>query len=139
MATYVAQQAVKQMIHVGSSIKGSKVIVLGLTFKENCPDLRNSKVADMVAELREFGCEVYVHDPIADPVDSREEYGIELTPWERLPVAEAIIAAVPHHDFMAVPLEDILSLLKPDGVFVDVKSAFDAQSIRSREIALWRL
>jgi UDP-N-acetyl-D-galactosamine dehydrogenase len=80
-----------------------------------------------------------VHDPIADPADAREEYGIELTPWERLPMSEAIIAAVPHRDFMAVPLEDILSMLKPNGVFVDVKSAFDAQSIRSREIALWRL
>ncbi len=139
MAAYVAQQTVKQMIDAGSCIKGAKVIVLGLTFKENCPDLRNSKVADVVAELREYGCEVYVHDPIADPADAREEYGIELTPWERLPMSEAIIAAVPHRDFMAVPLEYILSMLKPNGVFVDVKSAFDAQSIRSREIALWRL
>jgi UDP-N-acetyl-D-glucosamine/UDP-N-acetyl-D-galactosamine dehydrogenase len=139
MATYVAQQAVKQMIDAGSSIKGAKVIVLGLTFKENCSDLRNSKVADLVAELREYGCEVYVHDPLADPDDALDEYGIELTPWDRLPIAEALIAAVPHRDFMAIPLDDILSVLKPDGVFVDVKSAFDAQSIRSREIALWRL
>jgi len=139
MAAYIAQQTVKQMILIDSSIKGAKVIVLGLTFKENCPDLRNSKVANVVAELREYGCEVYVHDPIADPADAREEYGIELTRWERLPMAEAIIAAVPHREFMAVSIADILSMLKPNGVFVDVKSAFDAQSIRSREIALWRL
>ncbi|AGS20622.1 nucleotide sugar dehydrogenase [Rhizobium etli] len=139
MAAYIAQQAVKQLINLGSSIKGAKVIVLGLTFKENCSDLRNSKVADLVAELREYGCEIFVHDPIADSADAVREYGIELTPWDRLPMAEAIIAAVPHQDFMALPLEDILSMLKPDGVFVDVKSAFDAQSIRARQIAVWRL
>ncbi len=139
MAAYLAQQTVKQMIDVGSSIKGAKVIVLGLTFKENCADLRNSKVADLVTELGEYGCEIYVHDPLADPADALEEYGIKLTSWDRLPVAEAIIAAVAHRDYISLPLEDVLTKLQPDGVFVDVKSAFDAQSIRSQGIALWRL
>jgi len=139
MAAFIAQQTVKQMINAGSNIKGARVIVLGLTFKENCPDLRNSKVADVVAELREYGCEVYVHDPIADPAEAREEYGIELGHWSDLPMVEAIVAAVSHREFMALPLDEVLSKLKPDGVFVDVKSAFDAERIRSRGIALWRL
>lgn len=139
MASYVAQQTIKQMIAAGSSIRGAKVIVLGLTFKENCPDLRNSKVADVVAELREYGCEVYVYDPIADTDEAHEEYGIELTPWNRLPMVEAIIAAVSHREFMAVSLDEILSKLKPGGVFADVKSSFDADSIRARGVSLWRL
>jgi UDP-N-acetyl-D-glucosamine/UDP-N-acetyl-D-galactosamine dehydrogenase len=139
MSAYVAQQTVKHMINAGSSIKGARVIVLGLTFKENCSDLRNSKVADMVTELREYGCEVYMHDPIADPVEASEEYGIELTPWDSLPMVDAIVAAVSHRKFMAMSLDEILSRLKPEGVFVDVKSAFNAENIRSRGFALWRL
>lgn len=139
MSAYVAQQTVKQMINAGCSIKGAKVLVLGLTFKENCSDLRNSKVADVVGELREYGCEVYVHDPIADPVAAREEYSIEVTPWAELPVVDAIVAAVSHREFMAMSLDEMLSRLKPQGVFVDVKSAFDPGSLRSRGVALWRL
>lgn len=139
MSAYVAQQTVKQMINAGCSIKGAKVLVLGLTFKENCCDLRNSKVADVVGELREYGCEVYVHDPISDPAAAREEYGIEVTPWAELPAVDAMIAAVPHREFMAMSLEEILSRLKPQGVFVDVKSAFDPEGLRSRGVALWRL
>lgn len=80
MAAYVAQQTLKQMINAGSCIKGAKVIVLGLTFKENCQDIRNSKVADLVRELQDYGCDVLVHDPIADPSDTQHEYGITLMP-----------------------------------------------------------
>ncbi len=139
MSAYVAQQTVKQMINAGRCVKGAKVLILGLTFKENCSDLRNSKVADVVGELREYGCEVYVNDPIADPAAAHEEYGIDLTSWEDLPVVDAVIAAVPHREFMAMPLDEVLSRLKPGGVFVDVKSAFDAEGLRSRDVALWRL
>jgi UDP-N-acetyl-D-galactosamine dehydrogenase len=139
MAAYVAQQTVKHMINAGSCIKGAKVIVLGLTFKENCPDLRNSKVADVVSELREYGCDVFVHDPIAEPNEAQHEYGIELTPWDRLPAADAIVAAVSHKEYLAMSLNDILARIKPEGVFVDVKSAYRAEGIRSAGIALWRL
>lgn len=79
MGKYIAEQAIKQMIGHGGCIKGSKVAVLGLTFKEDCPDLRNSRVVDIISELRSYGVEVYVHDPIADPRDAHEEYGLELT------------------------------------------------------------
>ena len=94
MAAYVAQQTVKQLIRGGSAVKGAKVIVLGLTFKENCPDLRNSKVADLVRELRDFGCDVAVHDPIAESAEAEHEYGIALTARDKLPGrAHAIVAA----------------------------------------------
>jgi UDP-N-acetyl-D-galactosamine dehydrogenase len=140
MAAYVAQQTVKQMIQAGSCIKGAKVIVLGLTFKENCPDLRNSKVADVVRELQDYGCEVAVHDPIAQANEAEHEYGIALVAWDTLPAeVDAIVAAVSHREYVDVPLAGILSRLKPGGVFVDVKSAYDAAAIRAAGAALWRL
>lgn len=139
MAGYVAQQTVKQMINAGSSIKGAKVIVLGLTFKENCPDLRNSKVADVVRELKEYGCDVYVHDPIAESAEAEHEYGITLTTWDDLPVADAIVAAVSHEEYLEMPIAEILRRIEPHGVFIDVKSAYSSQVINAAGCSLWRL
>ena len=139
MAAYIAQQTVKQMINAGYSIKGSKVNVLGLTFKENCPDLRNSKVADVIQELREYGCEVYVHDPIAESSEAEHEYGITLTPWDQLPKADAIVAAVSHHQYLDMPVDDILKVAKPNAVFIDVKSAYKQEDIKNKGFTLWRL
>ncbi len=140
MAAYVAQQTVKQIIRGGGAVKGSKVIVLGLTFKENCPDLRNSKVADLVRELQDFGCDVRVHDPIAEAAEAVHEYGITLTPWDALPgEADAIVAAVSHREYLAMPLSQVTGRLRPGGVFVDVKSAYDAAALRAAGFNLWRL
>jgi UDP-N-acetyl-D-galactosamine dehydrogenase len=139
MASYVAQQTVKQMINAGSCIKGAKVNVLGLTFKENCPDIRNSKVADMVRELREYGCDVYVHDPIAETAEAEHEYGITLTPWNQLPKADAIVAAVSHKEYLDMPFDKIFSVAKTNSVFIDVKSAYNQEDIKSNGLALWRL
>lgn len=139
MAAYVAQQTIKQMIDAGSTIKGAKVIILGLTFKENCPDLRNSKVADLVKELEDHGCEVIVHDPIADTTEAQNEYGIALTPWEKLPQAEALVATVSHRQYQDMPLGDLLVKLKSAGVFIDVKSAYPKQPITEMGIRVWRL
>jgi UDP-N-acetyl-D-galactosamine dehydrogenase len=139
MAAYVAQQTVKELIRGGSAVKGARVIVLGLTFKENCPDLRNSKVADLVRELSDFGCDVSVHDPIAEPPEAEHEYGITLTSWDKLPKqADAIVAAVSHREYLAMPQGDILGRLKGGGVFVDVKSAYDPAAIRKAGYVLWR-
>jgi UDP-N-acetyl-D-galactosamine dehydrogenase len=140
MAAWVAQQTVKGMINNGSSVKGAKVIVLGLTFKEDCPDLRNSKVADLVKELQSFGCDVSVHDPIAEPPEAEHEYGISLAPWDKLPKeVDAIVAAVSHKQYKAMPLGDILGKLKKGGVFTDVKSAYDPAAVRASGATLWRL
>jgi UDP-N-acetyl-D-glucosamine/UDP-N-acetyl-D-galactosamine dehydrogenase len=139
MAAFIAQQTVKHMINAGSHIKGSKVIVLGLTFKENCPDLRNSKVADVVSELKNYGCEVHVHDPIAAKEDALLEYKIGLSCWDKLPVADAMIAAVSHHEYLSMPIDNIFERLKPGGVFIDVKSAYTIKDMKSRGITVWRL
>jgi UDP-N-acetyl-D-galactosamine dehydrogenase len=140
MAAYVAQQTVKKIIQAGECVKGSKVIVLGLTFKENCPDLRNSKVADLVKELQEFGCDVSVHDPLASSIEAEHEYGIALTEWNMLPnQADAIVAAVSHAQYIDQPLAQLLSILKPGGVFIDIKSAYSRDEIEAAGFALWRL
>jgi UDP-N-acetyl-D-galactosamine dehydrogenase len=140
MGAYVAQQTLKQLIKNGSPLPGAKVIVLGLTFKENCPDLRNSKVADVIRELKELGCEVSVHDPIADSRDAAEHYDLTLTPWEELPAtADAVVAAVPHRSYLAMPLRELLSRLKRNGVFIDVKSAFDRAAVNEAGFRMWRL
>lgn len=140
MAAYVAQQTVKQIIQSGGAVKGSKVILLGLTFKENCPDLRNSKVADVVKELQEFGCEVSVHDPLADSKEAVHEYGIALTEWDALPKqADAIVAAVSHTEYTSQPVAQLLAKLKSGGVFIDIKSAYPQDAIESAGYKLWRL
>jgi UDP-N-acetyl-D-glucosamine/UDP-N-acetyl-D-galactosamine dehydrogenase len=140
MAAYVAQQTVKQMIRQGTNIKGAKVIVLGLTFKENCPDLRNSKVADLVHELQDYGCDVRVHDPLADNAEAVHEYNIGISAWGALPEqADALVAAVSHTAYAQMPLAELCSKLKAGGVFVDVKSAYDAPALRTAGFDLWRL
>lgn len=139
MAAYVAQQTIKGMIRGGSAVKGARVVVLGLTFKENCPDLRNSKVADLVRELEDYGCDVAVHDPIAESAEAEHEYGISLKSWKDLPArADAVVAAVAHREYLAMPLPDLLGRMKPGGLFVDVKSAYDAAAIRQAGYGLWR-
>jgi UDP-N-acetyl-D-galactosamine dehydrogenase len=140
MGAYVAQQTLKQLIKNRSPVPGAKVIVLGLTFKENCPDLRNSKVADVIGELKELGCDVSVHDPIADSNEAVHHYGVALTAWEDLPAqADAVVAAVPHRAYQTMPLSELLSRLKKNGVFIDVKSAFDRTAITAAGFRMWRL
>ena len=140
MAAYVAQQTIKQMIRSGTNIRGAKVIVLGLTFKENCSDLRNSKVADLVMELQEFGCEVYVHDPLAEAKQALHEYGITLREWHQLPQnADAIVAAVSHAKYTTQPVANLLAPLKRCGVFIDIKSAYMPEAITATGAYLWRL
>lgn len=140
MGAYIAQQTVKQIIHAGGTVKGSRVIVLGLTFKENCPDLRNSKVVDVIQELREFGCEVTVHDPLAQPEEAHEEYGVTLQPPSSWPQdVDAIILAVSHQDYLAQAPEQLLRALRPGGLVVDVKSALDPKAIQKLGYSLWRL
>ncbi len=139
MAAFVAQQTVKQLIRAGGPVKAAKVIVLGITFKENYPDLRNSKVADLVRELQDFGCAVSVHDPVADQQNAAHEYGIPLVAWNDLPEADAMVAAVSHKEYSAMPQTGLLAKLKPGGVFVDVKSAHDAVAIEAAGYKLWRL
>jgi UDP-N-acetyl-D-galactosamine dehydrogenase len=139
MGKFVAEQTVKRMIDCGSPIKGAKVSILGLTFKENCSDLRNSRVIDVINELSSYGIEVQVHDPIADSDEAMQEYGVRLISWESLVKADALIMAVAHKHYLETPLSELLNKVKPKGVFVDVKSQFDPRLLLANEISLWRL
>jgi UDP-N-acetyl-D-glucosamine/UDP-N-acetyl-D-galactosamine dehydrogenase len=139
MGKFVAEQTVKQMIACGGYVKGSRVNVLGLTFKEDCADLRNSKVVDIIAELRNYGVEVFVHDDEADPVEAMHEYGLRLLPWNELPRADAIVAAVAHKSLQQLTVEDISRKIVKGGVFADVKSRFPADALRDAGLCVWRL
>ena len=139
MGKYIAEQTVKQMIANDLPVKGASIIVLGMTFKENCSDIRNSKVIDVVRELQSFGANVLVHDPIADSGECKHEYGVALTEWDALPQASALIAAVSHKEYAAMGVEGLVSKLVPGGVFADVKSAYDPAALRSTGIRPWRL
>ena len=139
MGKYIAEQTVKQMIAAGSYIKGARVNVLGLTFKENCADLRNSKVVDIIQELRTYGVEVFVHDPEADPEEAMQEYGVRLLGWDDLPRADAIVAAVSHRKFNTLGAEDLSRKLVKGGCVIDVKSAFDPAVLNAAGLRVWRL
>jgi len=139
MGKYIAEQTVKQMIQAGFSVKGAHVNVLGLTFKENCPDLRNSKVVDVIRELESYGAMVHVHDPVAESSEAEHEYGVKLVPWEHMPRANAIVAAVAHSEFGQHSIDDMLGKLIDGGVYVDVKCTADAPALRARGVRVWRL
>ena len=139
MGAYVAQETVKNMIANGVQVKGAKVNVLGLTFKENCPDLRNSKVVDVIRELQSFGCDVHVHDPLGEPKEAEHEYGIRLTAWNDLPECDAIIAAVSHHAYLEKSFPELTAKLKKGGAFTDVKAAYDPAAVKAAGFTLWRL
>jgi UDP-N-acetyl-D-glucosamine/UDP-N-acetyl-D-galactosamine dehydrogenase len=139
MGKFIAEQTVKQLIRAGSPIKGGRVNLLGLTFKENCPDLRNSRVIDVVAELSAYGVEIHIHDPVADPAEARREYGLELRDWHELPRADAIIVAVPHREYMSRGLDDYRGKLNSGGCVIDVKSIFPMDAFAATDISHWRL
>lgn len=139
MGKFIAEQTVKEMIAAGSHIKGAKVNVLGLTFKENCPDLRNSRVIDVIHELISYGIEVHVHDPVPDQMEAMHEYGITLESWDQLPAANAIVVAVSHQEFINKALVDYQAKLSTKGVLVDVKAIFDPQAVKAAGIPFWRL
>ena len=139
MGKFIAEQTVKNLIQSGVAVKGARVTVLGLTFKENCPDLRNSKVIDVVHELQSYGVAVSVHDPIADPQEAILHYDLPLVTWEELPPANALVAAVAHRVFRERSVDELMQKLAPGALYVDVKCQADAAALRDRGITVWRL
>jgi UDP-N-acetyl-D-galactosamine dehydrogenase len=113
--------------------------VLGLTFKENCPDIRNTRVIDVIHELTSYGIEVHVHDPVADASEARHEYGLELETWDSLPRASALVVAVAHREFVTTPLADFTAKIVDGGCFIDVKCQFDLAALRKAGLTVWRL
>lgn len=139
MGKFIVEQMVKQLVKLGYPVSGAKVTVLGLTFKEDCPDLRNSRVEDILSELDEYCCDVSVHEPIASAPDALREYGVSLVDWQDLPPAHAVILAVPHREYLAMGAEGVLSKLKEGGVVIDVKSVLDREAVHASGAKIWRL
>lgn len=140
MGRFIAQRTIKEMIHAGVNILGSRVTVLGLTFKENCPDLRNSRVIDVIQELREFGIEVQVCDPQADVAEALEEYGIQLVPFVELQPADGVIVTVAHQQFASLSITDYQSLLRRSPpVLIDVKGIINRDAALAAGMRFWRL
>ncbi len=139
MGKFVAEQTIKRLIATGSPIKGAKVNVLGLTFKENCGDLRNSKVIDIIHELQSYGVQVFVTDPQAEAEEAMHEYGVKLHTWDQLPKADAIVAAVAHSEYLALKPADVATKLAAGGPFMDVKALFDSSALQAAGFNTWRL
>jgi UDP-N-acetyl-D-galactosamine dehydrogenase len=139
MGKYIAEQTVKEMLRSGFSVRGQNVIVLGFTFKENCPDIRNTRVIDVVRELEAYGAVVHVHDPIANIEDAMHEYGVPLVGWDRLPTAVAMVAAVAHQQFQERPVAHYVSKLAAKAVVMDVKGSLEQSAFEQHGLRIWRL
>ena len=139
MGRFIARKGVKMLIQSGKSMLNVSATVLGLTFKENCPDLRNSKVIDIINELKDYKVNVTVHDALADSNESKHEYGVALTAWGELPKADLLIFAVAHKVYLDMALDEILNNVNPGGIIIDVKSALPKNEVLARGFVLWRL
>lgn len=143
MGAFVADVAIKKMILAGKAVKEAKVVILGLTFKENCPDTRNSKVEDIITRLKEYGVAPVVVDPWASERDARIEYGVELKTLEDAKGADCIIVAVAHNEFKALSLEEIDALYgdmdQESKVLIDVKGLYNINDIEEKGLTYWRL
>jgi len=137
MGRYVAQRTIKLLREQDRAIKGARIGVIGLTFKENVPDLRNSRVPDIIRELREYGIDPIVHDPMAAGEEARREYGIELRPFDALSDLDGVILAVPHQQSLD-QLDRIVASVRKGGLFIDVKSLISADDLRS-DLRYWSL
>lgn len=143
MGAYVADAAIKQMIEAGLAPKKANVVILGITFKENCPDTRNSKVVDIIRRLNEYEIGTIVADPWADAQVAKQEYGVDLVPFEELPKADCLIVAVGHKEFRSLSMMQLKRLFKdvPDEekVLIDVKSLYRLDELKASGMRYWRL
>lgn len=140
MSKHIAERTVKMLITAGKQVRGSRIAVLGLTFKENVPDLRNTKVVDIISELKDYGIDVRVHDPLADIEEARQFYGIELQTLEQIKGVDGVILAVSHARYIEMSLAGIAGLCT-DGtpLLIDIKGVFDPAAASRAGIVFWRL
>lgn len=144
MGAFVADAAIKEMIEVGMAPKKATVVIMGLTFKENCPDTRNSKVVDIIDRLREYDINPFVTDNWADAAVAKNEYGVELTAWEDVPKADCVIVAVGHSEYRNMSVMQLKELFKSElkdeeKVLVDVKSLYRMDELKASGMRFWRL
>jgi UDP-N-acetyl-D-galactosamine dehydrogenase len=138
MGKFIAEQTVKQLIRNGWQVKGAPIIVLGLTFKEDCPDLRNSRVIDVIRELESYGAQVLVHEPVADADEAQHEYGVELTPGRAAAGRGDRRGGCPP-PVQGAAAADFVGKLQKGGVLADVKSMFDEAAAGGAGVTVWRL
>lgn len=129
MGGYIAQRLVKLLVEANLSIRGARIGILGITFKENVPDIRNSRVPDIVRELQQFGIHPLVHDPLANRHETQQEYGIQLVDWQDLPTLDGMVLAVNHRAYLEIPPEQLMEVLRPGGVVIDVKTMLDHKKL----------
>ena len=144
MGAFVADAAIKEMIEAGMAPKKATVVILGITFKENCPDTRNSKVVDIIRRLKEYEIEPLVTDNWADPVVAKREYGVDLVPFDQLPKADCVIVAVGHSENRAMSMMQLKALFKEEladeeKVLIDVKSLYRMDELKASRMRFWRL
>ena len=139
MGAWIAQECVRLMLQQGRPVKGAQVLILGLSFKENCPDVRNSKVADILKELRRFGAIPIVVDPVADPEAALHEHGVTLAPLSPLPPCEAVIAAVAHREFRTLDPALLAKAAGPGAPVLDVKGIYRGTTLEAVGLVGWRL
>ena len=141
MGKFIAQSAVKKLIRNDTKIKGARIGVLGLTCKENVPDLRNTRAVDIISELQEYGVETLVHDAQADPEEAMAELNIELSELEDFRDLDALVLAVSHDEYKAIPMSELKSWFGDPGkaLVIDVKGFFDREVLDAENIAYWRL
>jgi len=142
MGKYLAEILVKKLINAGKTVKGTRVLILGITFKENVPDIRNSKVVDIIRELQEYGIEILVHDPLADPTEVVHEYGLNLTPLDEVMPVDAVVLAVAHKAYADITPARFQALCQNgnrQGVVMDVKSVLNRQEILQVGLTYWCL
>jgi UDP-N-acetyl-D-galactosamine dehydrogenase len=139
MGRFIAGKTIRLMIDAGLKVKGAHVLILGLTFKENCSDLRNSRVIDVIQELESFGIKVSVYDPVANPEEAKKEYGIDLIELSGVDKLDAIVAAVPHDEVLNINVRALAKKGRQGMPFLDVKSAFFKDDLYQAGFTVWRL
>lgn len=140
MGKFIAERVVKMLIKAGKQVKGARVAILGITFKENVPDLRNTKVVDIIHELKDYGVDTMVNDPLADPGEAQKYYGVTLVPLEEIRDVDAVVLAVMHHPYKTGGLEGIAALCADSNALViDVKGCFSQKEAEKLGVTHWRL
>lgn len=139
MGKYVAEQTIKQLIASDKPVRGANVLLLGITFKENCADIRNTKVVDIISELQSYGVTVHVADPVADAQEVEAEYNIQLQNWQDLNDISAVVAAVAHTDIVNIDLAQLAEKSGKGVPFIDIKSMFDKKQLTQLGFKVWRL
>jgi UDP-N-acetyl-D-galactosamine dehydrogenase len=138
MAKFIAEQIAKLQVRRGRAVLGSRAGVVGVTFKENCRDTRNSKIFDVIGLLRDYGMTIHAHDPIADAADTLREHGEVLVGWEELPPSDVLIVAVGHREIVSLGAARILEKVVDGGCIIDIQARFDAAEFTGRNVSYWR-